>query len=101
MIEKIISFLHITPLVIILLLTISNKVLKLVSNKFFDLSPFILLLSSIGVASGFKLHHYGISNTFIMCYTCFAYSLILVMIGFKLMGERRSISSNNKKTFIK
>ena len=83
MIEKLINFLHVAPLILICGLMISNTILKLITKKNMDLSSTILLLSSIGIASGFGSHHNRGDEFSLMCYLCFGYAIVLALIGLK------------------
>ena len=84
MIEKIINFLHVAPLVIIVSLIISGTIYKKLTKKSVDFSPTILLLSSIGIASGFGIHHHHGEEVSSICYLCFGYASILAGLGLKL-----------------
>lgn len=61
-----------------------------VTSKKVDLSPAILLLSSIGIASGFGIHHHAGEEVSSICYLCFGYALILAVIGLKLANVNKS-----------
>ena len=73
------NILHIAPLMIILGLTIISKVLVKI-----DTLPSVLILSSIGIASGFGVHHDAVREIPGMCYLCFGYAAVLAFAGFKL-----------------
>lgn len=90
MIEELISFLHVAPLVIILSLVSGAMIYEKVTSKKVDLSPAILLLSSIGIASGFGIHHHAGEEVSSICYLCFGYALILAVIGLKLANVNKS-----------
>ena len=98
MIEKLINFLHVAPLIIIFGLIIGGKINKKITGKNFDFSPTILLLSSIGIASGFGIHHHHGEETSSICYLCFGYAAILAGLGLKLAKSNRSDKAAAKKS---
>jgi hypothetical protein len=71
-------------LVIILATIIGSKVYQKATGKSVDFSPTILLLSSIGIASGFGIHHHAGEEASGICYLCFGYASILAIMGLKL-----------------
>ena len=94
MIEKLISFLHVAPLVIIFAIIVGSKVYQKATSKKIDFSPTILLLSSIGIASGFGIHHHAGEETSSICYLCFGYAAILAIIGLKLARANKILRQN-------
>ena len=87
MIEKLTNILHVGPLIAISLIMIGNRVFKIATDKTVDFSPTILLLSSIGIASGFSIHHAHEFST--MCYLCLGYASVLAIIALKLARSKR------------
>ena len=89
--EKIMSILHMAPFFVIVALTgWSFLYQKVTKNKAqFDLSPTILLLSSVGIASGFGLHHNHSGEVAAACYFCFGYAGILAVVAYNLMQKAK------------
>jgi hypothetical protein len=94
MIEGLISFLHVAPLVVIFALMVGSKVYKKTTGKSTDFSPTILLLSSIGIASGFGIHHHAGEEASGICYLCFGYATILAVVGLKLARANKVVRQN-------
>ena len=94
MIEGLISFLHVAPLVMIFSLMVGSKVYKKTTCKSVDFSPTVLLLSSIGIASGFGIHHHAGEEVSSICYLCFGYATILAIVGLKLAKTNKVIRQN-------
>jgi hypothetical protein len=94
MIEKLISFLHVAPLVMIFATIIGSKVYQKFAGKRTDFSPTILLLSSIGIASGFGVHHHAGEQTSSICYLCFGYASILAIMGLKFARVNKIVRQN-------
>ena len=94
MIEKLISFLHVAPLVIIFAIIVGSKVYQKATGKKTDFSPTILLLSSIGIASGFGIHHHAGEEASSICYLCFGYASILAVMGLKLARANKVVRQN-------
>jgi len=47
------------------------------------------LLSSVGIASGFGMHHHSGEEVSNACYLCLGYALILAVVGLKLAKESK------------
>jgi len=88
MIEKLTNILHVGPLIVISLIMIGNKIFQTITNKTIDFSPTILLLSSIGIASGFSIHQAHEFST--MCYLCFGYASVLAIVALKLARSKKT-----------
>lgn len=86
--EKLITILHVAPFFVILTLVAGSFLYqKITKNSItFDLSPTILLLTSIGIAFGFSTHqphhHHG---GFTSCYVCLGYASILALLAYNKM----------------
>jgi hypothetical protein len=91
MIEGLISFLHVAPLVVIFSLMVGSKIYKKTAGKSIDFSPTVLLLSSIGIASGFGIHHHAGEEASSICYLCFGYAAILAVMGLKLAKTNKVV----------
>ena len=89
--EKIMSILHMAPFFVTIALTswsfLYQKITK--SRVSLDLSPTILLLSSVGIASGFGLHHNHSGEVVAACYFCFGYAGILAFVAYNLMQKAK------------
>ncbi len=91
MFEKLIAILHTVPFFIILALTTGSFLYQKVTNNNikFDLSPTILLLTSIGIAFGFETHQHHPEEGIDSCYLCLGYALILVSVAYNIMKTTR------------
>ena len=83
--EIILNYLHIKPLLLMIILSVSKQLWisnKLVNTFKKNLVSIQLLLISIGVLGGTRFHfHEGILG----CNICLMYSILLVWIAFKLL----------------
>ena len=94
MLEKILNYLHVLPLVMIFFI----MALKLCFKNPFgrSLLPLILLLTSVGVASGVNVHH-DHHAIFSGCYICLGYAMILVGVALKIARDN---SVNKQDTVV-
>ena len=87
------SVLHMVPFLIIIALAVWNVAYQRVTkNKLsFDVSPVILLLSSIGIASGFGVHNHSGEEVAGACYFCFGYAAVLAIVAYGIMQRAKII----------
>lgn len=97
MIEKITSFLHVAPLFVILTIVIGSRVYQRFANRKTDFLSTILMLSAIGVASGFGAHHHNHLNEgfSVSCYLCIGYALILAATGLKISRDKSKYTKHS------
>jgi hypothetical protein len=92
MLEQLINFAHVAPLMAILLLVAAPKVrelffgAKIEANKSNSL---VLILASVGILAGAVDHN----HVEYVIDPCFGYALALVHVAFKLMLPRTSTNS--------
>jgi hypothetical protein len=88
--EKLMSILHMIPLLLIVaLVSFSMVYQKITKNKLdLNLSAIALVLSSIGVASGFGIHHYA-AEVAGACYFCFGYAAVLIAVACNIIKTTR------------
>lgn len=84
MIETLFSVLHVAPLVVITSMILINAVLKLNLVKQELYNPVLLILSSIGIASGAVVHDH---DTIMLIDPCFAYAATLVFVAASLVSS--------------
>lgn len=102
MLKNIINYLHFIPLLAIITMITANFLYSKVKGiKLFDKSllPVILLLTSIGVASGVNIHDHDHGAFFSGCYICFAYSFVLVGVALKI-SMMSAFSRNSSKKVV-
>ena len=99
MLEKTLEFLHVAPLVVIALMLVCSKLYAVMfknSKYTFELMlPSILLLCSIGIASGSNIHSHHGEEAMHLLDPCFGYSAILIGVAFAV--ARRSVAAFSKK----
>jgi len=94
MIYNIISFLHIAPLLAIISLAILGKVYSNTKKNSSNYLAKILILSSVGIASGFGVHPHHLSEAdHGTCYVCLGYAIVLAAAGIRLSYSHK-LSSN-------
>ena len=91
--EKLIAILHVTPFFVILALMACNFLYQKITKNgiAFDLSPTILLLTSIGIAFGFGTHQHD-HGGFTSCYVCLGYASILALLAYKIMRATKRVA---------
>ena len=92
MIEKLINSLHVAPLIIILAIAIGRKLYEKIAGRRIDVLPAILLLTSVGIASGFGIHSHVAGSS--ICYMCFGYAATLAIVALRLAKIDRSITKS-------
>ena len=87
MFEKVMAILHVAPFFMILALTIGSFIYEKTTKDRvrFNLSSTILLLTSIGIASGFGAHHNHAGEGAGSCYLCLGYASILALQAYNMM----------------
>lgn len=86
MLETIVNFLHVAPLVAILALVIAPRFAALFGKNLENakLNIAMLALSSIGILSGAFEHHHGIQ----LLDPCFGYAATLIYVAFKISQNK-------------
>lgn len=92
MTETFIQFLHIVPLAMIIMLSgttiaINHFAAKKINTTF--LIPTVLILCSIGILAGNKLHHGELLN---IIDPCFGYAATLIAVASKLVSSKANDS---------
>ena len=88
MLEKYIELFHIAPLALIIASLVSASLYRIVSGKFVSptgLSAFLLVLCSVGIASGSHIHHNEMIH---IMDPCFAYAATLIGIAVHLVKSK-------------
>jgi hypothetical protein len=80
MLSQISVLLHVAPLFLIVALICTSIYYKTFTVTRFNPIPHTLMLSSVGIASGFLPH----GTNFASCYACVAYGLVVAACAFKL-----------------
>ena len=94
MFNKMISLIHVFPLLLIVALSLGVFMYQLIANVKvnFSITPTVLLLASIGVTSGFLLHHAQFES-FGSCYACIGYGFVLAVAACRMMFVDRRVAA--------
>ncbi|WPX96151.1 hypothetical protein [Candidatus Bandiella euplotis] len=90
--EKIMNVLHVIPFFIIIALEVWSFMRKKSTKNQagVNMSATFLLLSAVGIASGFGLHHSHSAGEIIgSCYVCFGYAAVLTVVAYRIMQDSK------------
>jgi len=90
MIENILNIMHIGPLVAIAALILGNVLTKSDFFKQDIYNVMLLVLSSLGIASGSFVHHH---EAIALIDPCFAYAATLMFVAVRIMAKPAQASS--------
>lgn len=90
MMENILNIMHIGPLAAIAALILGNVLTKSAFFKQDLYNVVLLLLSSLGIASGSFVHHHEVIA---LIDPCFAYAATLIFVAVRIMAKPVQVSS--------